>query len=184
LRAEVAIKIFVGLCGGGEHGLGHLGEFFALIRRGALRSQARHQPLQFAPHLEQPQLQPQIDLGNHDAAPRHDHDKPVTRQALQRLPDRGATDLEAHRQRLFRQHRCRRQLQGDDHLFEFAIGPIGQRTVFAIHSARSAFPRCFRLQMVSSYRPWKATNARAFMSNPSIYFPYIMKPRGRAGRNI
>ena len=98
----------VGLGGGREHGFRHLGEFAAFLRSGALGRQARHQALQLAPHLEQPQLQPQIDLGHHDAAPGHDHDKPVPRQPLQGFADRGAADLQANRKRLFRQHRSRR----------------------------------------------------------------------------
>ena len=138
----------VGLGGGREHGFRHFGEFAAFLRRGALGRQARHQPLQLAPHLEQPQLQPQIDLGDHDAAPRHDHDQPVPRQPLQGFPDRGPADLQANRKRLLRQHRSRRQLQRDDHLFEFAIGAIGQRAVLGLDGPRPAFRWRFRFQIV------------------------------------
>ncbi len=95
----------VGLCGRGEHGFCHLREFAAFLRRGALGRQARHQALQLAPHLEQPQLQPQIDLGDHDAAPGHDHDQAVSRKPLQGFPDRGSADLQTHRKRLLGQHR-------------------------------------------------------------------------------
>jgi hypothetical protein len=47
----------VGLPGCRQHGLRDFGEFTALVRSGALASEVRHQALQLAPDLEQPQLQ-------------------------------------------------------------------------------------------------------------------------------
>ena len=85
----------VGFGGGAEHGFRHLGKLTAFVGRSTLGGQPRHQALEFAPHLEQPQLQPQIDLGDHDATPRHDHDQPVPCQPLQGFPDRGTANLQA-----------------------------------------------------------------------------------------
>ena len=94
--------------GGRQHRFGHLGEFATFFRRGSLGREARHQPLQFAPDFEQSQLQSQIDLGDHDPAPRHDHDKAVPGETLQGFADRGPADLETNGKRLFRQHGPRR----------------------------------------------------------------------------
>ena len=97
----------VGLRGCRQHRLRNFGEFLALVRRRTFGGETCHQAFQFTPDFQKPQLQPQIDLGDHDSAPRHDHDKPVARKALQRFTDRRPADLQAYRKRLLGQHRSR-----------------------------------------------------------------------------
>jgi hypothetical protein len=48
--------------------------------------------LEFPPQLEQLHLVADVDVGNHDAAPRMNQDQALARQALQRFPYRRTAD--------------------------------------------------------------------------------------------
>ena len=69
-----------------------LAEALALVVARPPRGAARHQPLELAAHLEQPQLRRDVDLRHHHAAARQDRHQALAREPLQRLADRRAPD--------------------------------------------------------------------------------------------
>src|SRR5260221_2100062 len=111
------------------HPGGDLGETGALDFGRPPRRTARDQALELAPHLEQPQLGLDVDLGDQDAAARHDHHEALARQALDRLANRRAADLEPLAEHRLGDHRPGCQLEGDDLLLDRAVGAVGHRLV-------------------------------------------------------
>ena len=72
-----------------------------------------------------------VHVGDVGPAPRPDLDQALERQALDRLAQRRAPDLELAHELVLDQRRSRRQAQGDDPVAELEVGAIGDQPASA-----------------------------------------------------
>ena len=94
----------------------------------ALRAQPRrpggHDLLERPPYLERQQVLLDVDLGDHRAAFRQDHDEVLLLQLLERLPDWRPSDAQRRAQAGLGDELARLQLEGDDHFLKTTVSLI------------------------------------------------------------
>lgn len=115
----------VGICGGVPHAFGYFGKLMQLCFGCTLCCPSRHETLELAPDLQQPELDPKIDFRNEDTATRQDIDQTIPRKPLQCLTNGGASNTQPLSECGLRQHGTRGQLQRHNLLFELRVSHIG-----------------------------------------------------------